>query len=196
MNFAIFVWADYITEITNILNDNYVSVTLEIWCRQTGHDFCGLVSALAPSSNCQGSHLPNAHTCPILAAEVGRGDCLQSLFVFMDERVLISTNDKLLPFISKDKWIVFGPDASLTSTSTKVEGWEAQTLFTAPWQDKITSLHFTENTSEWPQNLKSKPHIALSLYLRSRGNIIRNMAKKHPLLCLVISFRCWLPAQQ
>lgn len=174
-----------------------VSVTLEAWIsrrRRTGRDFCGMLSALVPSTNCQHSHLPDAHIWLLLAAEVRRGDGLQSLFVFMDERVLISTNDKLSPFISRGKWIVLGPSASLTSTCTKVEGWGAQTLFTAPWQNKITSFPFTENTSEWPQNLKSKSHIALFLYLKSRGNIIRNVAKKPPLLCLVISFRCLAPS--
>lgn len=80
---------------------------------QIGLDFCGIFPASAPSPNCQCAQLPE------LAAEVGRGDCLRSLFVFMDERVLISTNDKLLPFISKDKWIVLGPNASLTSTCTR-----------------------------------------------------------------------------
>lgn len=135
----------------------------------------------------------STHTCLMLQRLGEETVCKACLFSWM-KGFLISTNDKLLLFISKDKWIVLGLYASLTSTFTKVEGWDAETLFTAPWQNKITSLHFIENTSEWPQNLKSKSHISLSLYLKSTGNIIRNVAKKPPPLCVVISFRCLAPS--
>lgn len=45
------------------------------------------------------------------------------------------------------------------------------------------------------KNLKSKSHISLSLYLKSRKNyIIRNVDKKPSPLSLVISFRCLDPS--
>lgn len=73
------------------------------------------------------------------------------------------------------------------------------------WKNPLCSQHsyytklypftFERTLQSSLKNLQSKPHISLSLYLKSRKkNIIRNVAKKPSLLCLVISFRCLDPS--
>lgn len=126
MNLAIFVWAD------TYYRDHHQNAQQLGQCDFGNRNFktqCKLVvTSVACSLPWPLLETVSAHTCLILLQRLGEGTvCKACLFSWM-KGFLISTNDKLLPFISKDKWIVLGFNASLTFTFTKVESWEAETL--------------------------------------------------------------------